>query len=108
MTVPFHEKQAQFIAEANTKYNLAHGAVSTGKTVCTLFKFLQMAFKCPGDSIFVLGYSLGTIWRNVITLLFEAPELNYFAPFCKWSKSDSTLFFGYKRIKCIGAGGGGR
>ena len=101
---PFSAKQKEFILHANRKYNLAHGAVRSGKTVATLFAFMQRAINCPGNSIYIIGYSLATIYRNLISLLFDSPELKFFAPFCSWSKGDHTLLFGEKRIKCLGAG----
>lgn len=101
---PFSPKQVEFIQNANRKYNLAHGAVSTGKTVCCLVAFLKLAFECPGDSIYLMGFSLTTIYRNVVSLIFETEELKPFAPFCSWAKGDHILLFAKKKIKCIGAG----
>lgn len=100
---PFSDKQIDFISNANAKYNLAHGSVRSGKTVCTLFKFLQAAYECPGESIVIFGYSMGSIYNNVISLLYNSKELNFFRPFCTWS-SKGVLKFGVKDILCIGAG----
>lgn len=100
----FSPKQMQFIRESNKKYNLAHGAVRSGKTVCTLFSFMKWVESCPGSSIFIIGYSLTTIYQNVVSLLFESKELKVFAPFCTWSKGNHTLMFADKKIRCIGAG----
>ena len=104
MQAPFCPRQKEFILNSTRKYNLAHGAVRSGKTICTLYAFMQHAIACPGSSIFIIGYSIGTIYRNLISLLFDSPELKFFAPFCSWSKTDSTLLFGDKKIKCLGAG----
>ena len=100
---PYSPKQKQFIQEANAKYNLAHGAVSSGKTVCTLVAFLKEAAVCPGDSIAIFGFSMGSIYQNVITLIFNAPELAFVRPSCTWS-SKGVLAYGLKSILCIGAG----
>ena len=102
-TVPFSPKQMEFISHANVKYNMAHGSVRSGKTVCTLFKFLQAAHECPGETIAIFGYSMGSVYQNVISLLFNSPELSIFRPFCTWS-SKGILRFGLKNIICIGAG----
>ena len=104
MLDPFSPKQVEFITNSNAKYNLAHGAVRSGKTVAAIFCLMKAAVSCPGNSIFIIGYSLSTIYRNVISLLFESDELKFFAPFCSWSKGDHTLLFGDKKIKCLGAG----
>ena len=100
---PFSPKQLEFIYHANAKYNLAHGSVRSGKTVCTLFKFLQEVYACEGETIAIFGYSLASIYQNVISLIFNDPSLNYFSSFCHWS-SKGTLKFGLKTIICIGAG----
>lgn len=101
---PFTQKQMEFILNSNAKYNLAHGAVRSGKTVCTLYKTMCEVIRCPGNSIFIVGFSLSTIYRNVVSLLFDSEELKFFAQFCTWSKGEHILMCGDKRIKCIGAG----
>ena len=100
---PFSPKQIEFIINANAKYNLAHGAVRTGKTVCTVFKFLQAVDECPGESIAIFGYSMGSVYTNVVSLLQNSDELSVFRPFCNWS-SKGILKFAQKSIVCIGAG----
>lgn len=104
MSDPFSPKQVEFIQNSTAKYNLAHGSVRAGKTVASLFAFMKTAFDCPGNSIFIIGYSLTTIYRNVICLLFDSEELKFFSPFCNWAKGDHTLLFAKKKIRCIGAG----
>jgi PBSX family phage terminase large subunit len=104
---PFSLKQIEFIRNANARINLAHGAVRTGKTVCTLFKFLQEVHDCPGDSIWMLGNTVDSVFHNVISLLFESEELNIFRPFCTWYAGNRELRFGTKTINCLGAGDSG-
>ena len=101
---PYSPKQTEFIRNANAKYNLAHGSVSAGKTVAVLVPFMKEAYNCPGDSIYLFGFSLTTVYRNVVSLLFETEELKFFAPYCNWAKGDHILMFANKKIKCIGAG----
>lgn len=100
----FSPKQVEFIVYSNAKINLAHGSVRSGKTVCTLFRFLKAVIQCPGESIAIMGYSLGTIYKNVITLLFSSKELKAFSTICTWSKGNKELIVGNKRVTCIGAG----
>ena len=105
MVDPFSPKQVQFIKEANAKFNLAHGSVRSGKTICTLFRFLKAVVQCPGENIAIIGFSQNAIFNNIISLLLNSPELAVFRPFCTWRKGASPcLLFGTKTIRCIGAG----
>lgn len=101
MSEPLSQKQMQFIAHANARWNLAHGAVRTGKTVCTLFKFMLKAAKCPDSKIFIVGHTFDTAYRNVIRLLMESQEFEIFKPFCNWS--GKKLYFRDKVIIVLGA-----
>lgn len=104
MSSPFSDKQVEFILNSNARYNIAHGAVRSGKTVCTLFRFLQEVAASEGSSIYIMGYSLSTIYRNVVSLIFDSEEFACFKPFCSWAKGSHTLLFGTREIKCIGCG----
>ena len=101
---PFSPKQVEFILNSNAKFNLAHGSVRSGKTVCTIFRFIQAVMQCPGESIYIVGYSLGTIYQNVICLILNSEELKVFAPYCSWSRGNKELTIGHRVIRCIGAG----
>lgn len=100
----FSDKQHEFIQNSYKKYNITHGAVRAGKTVVCIFRFIQEALQCPGNSIYLIGFSLKTIYQNVVSLLFDSEELGYFAPFCSWSKGNHILTLKDKTIRCIGAG----
>ena len=97
------EKQIQFIIEAEAKWNLAHGSVRTGKTIGTLFWFMEQADKCRDSQIFMVGYTSDTIYDNVIRLIFESPQFIIFRPFCTWSPGNRVLTFRDKKIKILGA-----
>lgn len=101
----FSSRQIQFIIDSNAKWNLAYGAVRSGKTECTLFRFLQAAFLCPDSQIFMIGYTSDSIYQNVIRLIFECPRFTIFKPFCTWHSStvDRYLKFAGKKIKILGA-----
>lgn len=101
---PFSDKQLEFILNSNARFNIAHGSVRSGKTVCTLFRFLQEVAAIEGSSIYIMGYSLSTIYRNVVSLIFDSPEFELFKIYCSWSSGSHTLTFGTKQIKCIGCG----
>lgn len=101
---PYSPKQVEFIKNANAKFNLAHGSVRAGKTVCSLFKFLSEVLTCPGNSIAIIGYTIGSIYNNIINLVLNAPELTIFRPYCTWSRGSKEFTFGNRKIACIGAG----
>lgn len=100
---PLSEKQMRFIKESSAKWNIAHGAVRTGKTVGTLFAFLHEAHRCPDSQIFMVGHSSETIYENAIKLIFESPQFALFKPFCSWSPGNRILTFRDKKIKILGA-----
>jgi len=97
----FAPKQLQFIIESTAKWNIAHGSVRCGKTVGTLFRFLQAADECPDSKIYMVGHSSDTIYRNAVKLIFEDPVFSVFRPFCTWS--DRKLHYKDKTITTLGA-----
>lgn len=103
MTDPLSPKQLEFIDNSTKHWNLAHGAVSTGKTVCTLFRFMQAVHKCPDSQIFMVGHSSDTIYQNAVRILMESEELAMFRPFCTWMSGKRQLKFMDKTIQTLGA-----
>lgn len=101
-------KQIEFILNSNRKINLAHGSVRSGKTVCTLYRFMQAAYECPDSDIWMLGHTSSTIYDNAINLILSPrpagiPDpLAIFRPFCTWHESKRELSFGDKRINTCG------
>ena len=102
-TQPLSTKQLEYIIHSTKRWNLAHGAVSTGKTICTAFRFFQAVDACPDSEIAMIGKTSTTIFNNVINLLFEAQELSIFRPFCTWMSSKRDLKFKDKTITTYGA-----
>lgn len=94
-------RQLQFCLEANRKWNLAHGSVRSGKTIGTLFAFLKDCYQWPDSNIFMFGHTSKTIWRNVIRLIFDSPQMSVFKPFATWN--NGTLLFRDKVITILGA-----
>lgn len=101
MPDPLSPKQLKFIIEANSRWNLAHGSVRTGKTVGTVFRFMQDADKCPDSKIYIVGHTFDTAYRNIVRLLMESEELSIFRPFLTWS--GKKLLFKDKTITVLGA-----
>jgi len=98
---PFSPKQMEFITNSTAKWNLAHGSVRSGKTVGTLFRFMQACYECPDSQIWMVGHSSDTIYQNAIRLLMESEQLAIFRPYCNWS--NRKLRFMDKTIGTLGA-----
>lgn len=102
------KKQLEFIKDSTKKWNLAHGSVRSGKTVCTLFRFMEAVYKCPDSQIWMMGRSSDTIFDNAIRLILEAPSkgipdpLGVFRPFCTWFPGKRELKFFSKTISTVG------
>ena len=103
MQDPLSKKQLEFIIKSTKRWNLAHGPVSSGKTVGTLFRFLQACDQCPDSQIYMFGFSSSTIYENCIRLILESPQFAIFRPFCTWAPGKGELKFRDKSITIIGA-----
>lgn len=101
MQEPFSKKQLEFIKNSKAKWNLAHGSVRTGKTVCTVFAFMHAVYMCPDSKIYIIGHTFDTAYRNVVRMLMESEEMAIFRPFCTWS--GKKLYFKDKIITVLGA-----
>jgi PBSX family phage terminase large subunit len=101
-------KQIEFILNSTRKINLAHGSVRSGKTVCTLYRFMHACHECPDSDIWMIGHTSSTIYDNAISLILRprAPgipdPLAIFRPFCTWLESKRELKFGDKTINTCG------
>jgi PBSX family phage terminase large subunit len=103
MTEHFSKKQLQFIIESTSQWNLAHGSVRSGKTVGTLFRFLQACNDCPDSQIFMVGHTSETIYQNAIRLILESPQFSIFKRFCSWATGKRQLTYKDKVIQTLGA-----
>lgn len=103
MTSPLAPKQLEFIANSTAHWNLAHGSVRSGKTVGTLFRFMQAVFNCPDSQIWMIGHTADTIYQNAIRLLLESEQLAMYRPFCTWFAGKRQLKFLDKTISTLGA-----
>lgn len=100
-------KQMEFIINSTRQINIAHGSVRSGKTVGTLFRFMQAVYECPDSKIWMVGHSSDTIYQNAIRLLLESPGQNdplaIFRPFLTWYAGKRQLKFRDKTISTLGA-----
>jgi PBSX family phage terminase large subunit len=100
---PLAPKQLEFIVNSTAHWNLAHGSVRSGKTVGTLFRFMQACQECPDSQIWMVGHSSDTIFQNAIRLLLESDQLSIFRPFCTWFAGKRQLKYRDKTISTLGA-----
>lgn len=103
MNDPFAPKQLEFLKHCTHKWNIAHGSVRTGKTICTLWGFMHAVDQCVDSKIWMIGYTSKTIYNNAIKLIFEDPIFSVFRPFCTWHPGDAVLSYKDKRINTTGA-----
>jgi PBSX family phage terminase large subunit len=91
-------KQQKFVYESTKKWNLAHGPVSCGKTVGTLFRFMQAVNVCPDSQIWMIGHTSSTIYDNAISLIDNLPAagrpdpLGIYRPFTRWRPGSRELW----------------
>jgi len=102
---PFSPKQKEFILNSNAKFNISHGSVRSGKTVCVLYRFLQLAASCPGEQIWMIGHTRDSVYHNCIRVLMDekSSQFGFFSKFCTWMPGKGELKFGDKTIYCLGA-----
>lgn len=92
-------KQKKFIKSANKKINIAHGAVRSGKTICTLIKFCADVIACPDNDIYMIGNSFASITDNGVKTIRD-----FICPgYCSWKSGKGILTLGNKEITVIGA-----
>lgn len=100
-------RQLEFILDSTKKINIAHGSVRSGKTVSTLFRFMEAAANCPDSQIWMVGHTSDTVYQNAIRLLLESNQennpLRIFLPFLTWHPGKRQLMFRDKTISTLGA-----
>lgn len=102
-------RQLEFIGDSLARWNIAHGSVSSGKTMAGTFRFMQAADQCPDSQIWIIGHTSSTVYDNIVRLIIEPrgndlPDpLSVFRPFCTWKKGDRELLFKDKTISTVGA-----
>lgn len=101
--LPLSPKQLKFIRESTRQYNLAHGSVRSGKTIGTLFRFLQEVITSPYPDGVMIGHTSKTVYDNAIKFIWENPALEFFKDICTWSRGTRVLYVGPKKIQACGA-----
>ncbi len=101
--LPLAPRQVEFIINSTAHWNLAHGSVRSGKTVGSLFAFMNAVETCPDSQIFMVGHSSDTIYQNAIRLLLESEQLSIYKPYCTWYSGKRQLKYKDKSIQTLGA-----
>lgn len=97
------EKQKEFICDSKARWNIAHGSVRSGKTVCTLIRFMEAVDSCPDSQIYMIGHTCDTIYHNAIRPILEDPLLRIWGLRCTWHPGKRQLSYKDKMITCLGA-----
>jgi PBSX family phage terminase large subunit len=63
--LPLSIKQQQSIARSNARINVWAGAVSSGKTIASLIRWLVYVSKAPAGALVVSGKTYDTVSRNI-------------------------------------------
>lgn len=101
MQESFSKKQLEFILKGTKKWNLAHGAVRCGKTVCTVYAFMHAITQSKGSKFYIIGHTFETAYRNIVRMIMETDEFSLFSKQCAWS--GKRLHFQDKTIVILGA-----
>lgn len=108
--LPLSRKQVRSIAHAEadasqSQINLWHGAVRSGKTVGSLWKFLmktaELADK-PGE-IFVIGRTRDTAYRNLLSPLMSPSMFGVMTEQIEYNRGAPTAKILGQRVHVIGA-----
>ncbi len=76
--VPFFSpKQLEYFAESTAFVNIAEGAVRSGKTHTSLYRFITHCLEGPPGSMMLVGKTIQTVERNVVVPLKEIFPIKY-------------------------------
>ena len=98
MSSGLSDKQSEFVLGSTAKINIAHGAVSSGKTHAANVRWTQIVHSCPDSDILIAGYSMSTVYYNVVV-----PFMEYNRGYTTFMPGSGTLTFMDKRIRIVGA-----
>ncbi|MBW1860950.1 MAG: PBSX family phage terminase large subunit [Deltaproteobacteria bacterium] len=96
----FSQKGRDSIEESNARINIWDGAVRSGKTICSIVRWIDFVWKCPGDVALVMtGKTERTLRRNILN-----PICSMLGPEMSRPNLGSGYFYMYGRpIEIVGA-----
>lgn len=93
----FSEKQIESIRDSNRRFNVWVGAVRSGKTFSSIYRFIRFLRKGPPGSVMIIGVNRDTIQRNVLNELY-----NFLGFPLPGTKSTETKLYG-RHVYFVGA-----
>lgn len=103
-SITMSPKQIDSMLAATARINLFHGAVRSGKTICSLYAFLDgVARAGPSGLIILVGRSLQTIERNVLEPLQDAALFDDLARHVVHTRGATTATILGRTVHLIGA-----
>lgn len=81
MLMEMSAKQKQTLIESNARINIWIGAVRSGKTYASIWRFIKYIQHGPKGDLMIIGKSIDTIKRNIISELmdFLGIDVQYYA-----------------------------
>lgn len=95
--MPLSQKQIESYLQATHRFNIWVGAVRSGKTYSSIYKFIDFLKNGPEGSVMIVGVNRDTIQRNVLLELYKF--LGFSAP---GTKTTETKLYG-RNVYFVGA-----
>jgi PBSX family phage terminase large subunit len=91
-------KQKYSLAYSDARLNIWDGAVSSGKTIASIFRWVDFIDSGPKGDLLMIGVTVGTLYRNVIT-----PMLEFLGGDMVYMSSVHRIKLWGRTIHCVGA-----
>ena len=91
-------KQALTLLDSDTRINVWVGAVRSGKSYSSLWRFIEYIMKGPKGDLMIIGKSNGTIKRNIISEL-----MNFLGVDVRYYEGKQELHLWGRKIHIVGA-----
>ena len=97
--VVLSRRQQEFVRQGTRRINIAEGAVRSGKTWATLYRFVRYLSDGPRGDLLLVGNTERTIKRNIVGVLEELFGRGY----VRYNKGEAELNLFGRRIYVVGA-----
>jgi len=91
-------RQKKVIATANAPINILHGSVRSGKTYCSLIRFLAEVYEAPPGEMVIVCRDAFAFRRNILPLLFQLIGAD-----ARYYQGNSLLEIWGRKIHVVGA-----